>query len=275
MKQIHTHRGHCQLCTMVQALDVSTGIIAKHGYTVAHGYFRGTCPGSDRLNLHVDRTHADHSIAQARIEAAELVQTIAALRSGILRPVLVWDGTYDKVVKPSPTLHNPNRTHTVDVEHMVGWSDASEHYQRKQVEREVRGNQQRHDACVSYANDLEKWADKITGKVDAYQVKDLEPRDWQVGDVVRIGGKAGFDATIQKIEDQPYTTYGFRRGRGTVQCKHALVTRPEVTEKRVSEKAGGYVTREARPAKDIWVAVRDIKRPVNTLAAELKKAGKL
>lgn len=270
-KQIHTHRAHCQLCASVQAIDVATGIIAKHGYTVAHGYFAGTCPGSDRLNLSVERTLADQYIAKAKDEAYELGDALEGLRDGRWFPEEAFSGKYVRV--PAPTRGWPNRM--VDQRVMVPYVSATDEQKAEAVRIEGHRLENRIKACTDYAKDLTTWADRINGKVDPYLVKDLEPRDWVVGDSVRIGGKAGFDAVIQTIAQKSYTTFGFRRGRGTVMCDHALVTRPAVTEKRVSEKAGGYVTREARPAADIWVAVRDIKRPANKLAEELKKAGKL
>ena len=45
----HTHTGTCQICERRQAVNVKTGRIAKHGYTVDWGFFSGTCPGSDHL----------------------------------------------------------------------------------------------------------------------------------------------------------------------------------------------------------------------------------
>jgi hypothetical protein len=273
MKQIHTHRAHCQLCTIVQAIDVATGIIAKHGYTVDHGYFSGTCPGSDLQNLHVDRTHADASIKRARADAEETDELVAKLRSGSIHPAKAWSGQYHQV--PAPRRGNPDATRSERT--MVPFGEADELHQRMAISGAIAEQERHARICRKHADELEAWADKITGKVDPYQVTDLEPRDWEVGDEVRIGGKGrdGWDAVIEAIEARDYSTHGFRGGRGTVKCKHAKLTRPAVPERRASEKAGGYVIREARPQKVVWVALRDIKRPPNTLATELRKAGKL
>lgn len=48
-----THNGTCQCCGRKQAVNVRTGRIAKHGYTVDYGFFDGTCGGSDHLPLEV------------------------------------------------------------------------------------------------------------------------------------------------------------------------------------------------------------------------------
>ena len=47
----HTHRGTCQVCGSVQAVNNKTGMIAKHGYTVDWGMFQGECPGSHELPI--------------------------------------------------------------------------------------------------------------------------------------------------------------------------------------------------------------------------------
>ena len=44
-----THKATCQACGNVQA--VVNGKMAKHGYTVEHGFFAGTCPGSDEVPM--------------------------------------------------------------------------------------------------------------------------------------------------------------------------------------------------------------------------------
>lgn len=45
----HTHKGHCQLCDRLQAVNNKTGLLAKHGYTKRWHFFSGTCHGSDHL----------------------------------------------------------------------------------------------------------------------------------------------------------------------------------------------------------------------------------
>lgn len=47
----HTHKGTCQACGRVQAVNNKSGMIAKHGYTVDWGYFSGICQGSDAAPL--------------------------------------------------------------------------------------------------------------------------------------------------------------------------------------------------------------------------------
>lgn len=271
-KVTHTHRGHCQLCTLVHAIDVTTGQVAQHGYTVKFGYFTGTCPGSGYLSLHVERTRADASIKAARERAVRLRALADDYEAGRAHPSPIWNGQHKRV--PRPTARNPTRTEQERV--MVPWEEADPQHRYSAVRAEAAQLRYVADNAEGYANDLTKWAARIfDGNVPAYRVEDLEPRAWKVGDTVRIGGKAGFDAVIEAIEDRDYRTNGYRRGSNVVKVPHARITRPAIAEKRVSEKAGGYVSREARPAKVMWEPLRNIKRQGSQIGDELKKAGKL
>lgn len=286
MKQTHTHRGHCQRCVMVQAIDPGTGLIAKHGYVVPNGYFFGTCIGADLPTLHTSREHADKWIAEARAEAKTHRKIVAQLTSGATHPVIVWkgqpsatgnywNGVYHKVA--APTERNPNAMK--DERTMISWLDGNQVERARQVKEEVTKHTDVADRADSYANDLEKWADKITGKVDAYQVKDLDPGEWKTGDVVRIGGKKGFDAAIEAVELREYRTRGFSmRGNSTVMTEHGRITRPakdEVRSKPTKAYPEGFKVSDAVKAHTWWEPLRNIKRPATALAAMLKKEGKL
>ena len=64
MKTTHTHKGHCQACGRVQAVDTANNLLAKHGYTVDFGYFDGICKGSDRKPLEVDKSFSEATIVR-------------------------------------------------------------------------------------------------------------------------------------------------------------------------------------------------------------------
>jgi len=64
MKTTHTHRGHCQACGRVQAVDTANNLLSKHGYTVDFGYFDGVCTGSDRQPLEVDKSFTEATIIE-------------------------------------------------------------------------------------------------------------------------------------------------------------------------------------------------------------------
>lgn len=64
MKTTHTHKGHCQACGRVQAVDTTNNLLAKHGYTVDFGYFNGICTGSDRKPLEIDKSFTEETILE-------------------------------------------------------------------------------------------------------------------------------------------------------------------------------------------------------------------
>lgn len=72
----HTHRGHCQVCGREQAVDNKTGTLAKHGYTVEHGFFEGECPGSHNLPLEHDHTMTDNIIDDLTRQADRIQKQI-------------------------------------------------------------------------------------------------------------------------------------------------------------------------------------------------------
>lgn len=262
-KETHTHRGHCQLCACVQAINPDTGRIAKHGYTVTNGYFNGTCPGSDVQSLHESRKLADAAIKSARQEAITLTKTAEDFRTRTRTPAFAGTGKWEE--------YRDERNRLRSREALVPFADAEPYYQREAIKTTVRQLERRAENCIAYAKDLEEWAGRITGKVGPYAVKDLEPTEWKVGDSVRIGGKSktfGFDATIEAIERQPLRTIHGYIGN----AMHAQVTRPARPEKKDKD---GWVVDQARPAYTYWEPLRNLRRPVSKLAEELKKAGKL
>lgn len=90
MKTQHTHQGTCQACGAVQAVDNTTQLIAKHGYTVSWGMFNGTCPGSDKLSAEREVTFTKHIITIC-IESGNDKQRIADLYASGDLMVYTWD----------------------------------------------------------------------------------------------------------------------------------------------------------------------------------------
>jgi hypothetical protein len=274
MSYTHTHRGHCQVCASVQAIDPKTGAVAKHGYNVKFGFFNGTCAGSGSLSMHVERKLSDSQIASARHRAAmkrDLAQSHAA---GKTHPEHVWNGKYVKV--PAPTKGWPDRK--VDEPVVDAWDNVTPEFQQKGLAREIFILNARAEQEEDYARFIQHWVDGVFGLVDAYSVDALEPT-MKVGDTVRVGGaKTGYDAVIEAVEVRPYRSNGYRRGTTSVMAPFALVTRPAITEKRTKPSKGlpeGVVTREGRPAKQVWEAMRHLKLPPSQLIEKLQKAGLL
>ena len=66
-----THNGTCQACGRKQAVNVKTGLLAKHGYVVDWG-FHGVCSGAGKLPAEHDLTHMVKVQAQLNEKAAFL-----------------------------------------------------------------------------------------------------------------------------------------------------------------------------------------------------------
>jgi len=264
----HTHRGHCQCCLRVQAIDTQTGLIAKHGYDVVHGYFNGTCPGSSEPSLHISRALTDGVISRYFERAQAATAKVEELKAGTCTPLEAWNGEYVKAV-----VKRGNRTYTASEMKIVPFAECSEEYQLRAVKTEIYKSEATARHSLMLKQQMQEWAAKIfDNKAPAYRVEDLESRDWKVGDTARIGGKKGFDAVIEAIEDRPYTTRGFRRGFETIMCPHGRITRPARPERR---SRTGIIEQEARDANQLWEPLRHIKRPKSPLVQSLTKAGLL
>jgi hypothetical protein len=81
-KTTHTHRGTCQACGHVQAVDNVSGLVAKHGYTVTWGYFNGTCQGSGKRPAEHDVSHTRVVIKFCTDTAALHDAAVACLKDG-------------------------------------------------------------------------------------------------------------------------------------------------------------------------------------------------
>lgn len=272
-KHTHTHRGHCQLCIRVQAIDMRTGFIAKHGYTVPNGYYIGTCPGSGEKSLHTERRLADAAVRTARERAAGYMARVERLNNGTVFPELAWSGRYERVER---TSIRTKQKYFVTEREWIPFKQAPEVYQKEAVRAEVFECEAQARNANDYANDLTDWAAKIYDKqVPAYRVEELEPAEWKVGDTLRIGGKKGFDAKIEAIESREYRSVGYRRGSVTIMTPHALVTYPATPEKVTGKGEYAYVSQKAQPERKVWEALRNYKRGLSELAERLKEAGKL
>lgn len=267
MKLTHTHRGHCQLCGAVQALDPETSHIAKHGYTVPDGYFVGTCPGSDHPNLHVERNLADASVQRARERAIRMEVTARDYELREDHPTHVWNGVM-RLCKPwgtpkPSTSYDWNRLHGSDYIRLreepvkVEWAEASPEWQEKGRNAAIVDLRQAAQRDLNYADHLEGEANRVHLKVEPYKVTDLALRGFKVGDTVHIGGAKGFDTVIEAIEDKEYRAS--RWSRKASKIPHAQITSPARPERR--SKSSGYMMEPARPAATYWVPIRFLKKP--------------
>lgn len=86
----HTHKGTCQVCQARQAVNVKTGLLAKHGYQVAgYGFFNGTCWGSDHLPFEKDKSLVEQTIAHFTAKAAAIREEAVEERASVSNKVSV------------------------------------------------------------------------------------------------------------------------------------------------------------------------------------------
>lgn len=79
-----THKGHCQACGSLQKLP--KGVLAKHGYTVTHGFFSGVCQGSGHPPIEVSCALVQHFINNAAARLSHVVSFQAELRVQATEP---------------------------------------------------------------------------------------------------------------------------------------------------------------------------------------------
>lgn len=283
----HTHRGHCQFCLHVHAIDVQTGRLAKHGYNVVHGYFRGQCPGSGELSLHVERHHTDLVILGYRDAEHCAKLKVESYEDGSRVPGAAWDcysyGTRGDGGKywrgkhhqePRPDPRNPKLTIMVRVRTMLAWSDANDEQRARQLAQEIENARRDQSFARCHAEEMTRWAARVfDAKMPAYRNEDLD--DFlRVGDTVHLGGKKnGYDCKVEAVEAREYTTHGFMRGRQTIRILHARVTRPAIAD--TMTKDGQRVKKAGRPVHTYWEPVRNIAPPKGSLVEQLKTAGLL
>lgn len=132
----HTHRGHCQVCGSQQAVDNKTGMLAKHGYTVEHGFFEGECPGSHNLPLEHDHTMTDNIIGDLTRQAERIEQRIADGIKMVTYRYTERDTRIEKMVKLTEDNIESVYADLGKFYSAMSWDDAVEMYEWK-LKRQV------------------------------------------------------------------------------------------------------------------------------------------
>jgi len=183
-----THTGTCQVCGREQALP--GGMLAKHGYTVDDGYFRGTCPGSTYAPLEQHRGLADTVAADLMTHSRIKAGDAKAVADGTLLPVRAKNGQRVKN-ELRPWMHD-------DV--YVPFAQAPAHYQAQAVTQLqfALESDARHAAHVSEQIVLR--AGKIYGKRSLKPVAPEAARKAVAPGVqVRVYGNV---RTVLRVEDR-------------------------------------------------------------------------
>lgn len=86
----HTHKGNCQGCGRLQAVDNLSKMIAKHGYKVSgYGFFNGMCLGSNRLTMQMEIVYTKKVCIMMKEQSDRLMIRYEKLSNGVDLNILV------------------------------------------------------------------------------------------------------------------------------------------------------------------------------------------
>lgn len=179
----HTHRGTCQICGALQAVNPKTGDIAKHGYTVPNGYFLGTCLGSGNSPLQKSRTLCDEIRATLRKQVKTCGITLKKLQGGTSHPnqVIAQRGP----LGGAKYATNPSTGRSEPV--MISWEDAADYEREIGMKKAILETERHILWCQSTEKEMGLRADQILG-TDLIAVEHGEKKSWSRGDTIQIDG---------------------------------------------------------------------------------------
>lgn len=146
-------RGYCQCCGRDQA--VVKGVMAKHGYTVEHGWFEGVCYGHQYAPMQVERTQTDHVVAMVRADVQRIKQEIVEYTDGTITPATVQKASWI----PGTEKTKP-------------WEEAAPYERMREIESIVWQLKMRAESGEQFANYLEHLANTSNGRpLDQVEIK--------------------------------------------------------------------------------------------------------
>jgi hypothetical protein len=138
-------RGNCQCCGREHA--VVDGKMAKHGYTVESGWFKGVCAGKHFAPIQVSREQTDTLIASVRKQVLEMIAKADLVASGEIKPTTI-------------TRH----PHSKKAMEFIPFAEATVYEQRDAI-RALEWNYRRTaEMGTSFADMMVQVADKYYGK---------------------------------------------------------------------------------------------------------------
>jgi hypothetical protein len=183
MKKDIQIRGNCQCCAREQA--VVGGLMSKHGYTVAHGWFQGVCSGNHHQPMQISRVETDRIVSEIRAEIPKLLAKAEQYKSGALKLESVLKRVLDIELKK-----------WVDVK--IAFADASWLEQRQAVDQVVWALKNKARSGELFANQLESTANKVHG-TPLIEVAKKEVTPIRVGDK-KLSKESGSVFTCFKVD---------------------------------------------------------------------------
>jgi hypothetical protein len=188
-KRTHTHRGTCQACGAAQAVDNTTGLVAKHGYHVAgFGFFNGVCRGAGHKPAEVE-VFLTYRIIESCLEWAVEADRLADLWSNGTLMVHMHERTN---YRSTTNRYGARTTHNIM---MFGCTDHAIDYQRGV---EVRHQQMQAERARSHADSLKRHVLPRLG-MPLYPADVKVVLQFQAGQVVK-----GYDGAMVKLTSAVY-----------------------------------------------------------------------
>jgi hypothetical protein len=154
MKTTHTHRGTCQACGSVQAVDNVTSLIAKHGYKVEYGSFHFVCHAAGYHPAEQDVTYTRQTIRDCLRQAEWNDEQIPKLRSGAVVPETFERWNKDKIVtkrrRGGGTYETKGGYDTLPI------ARATPDERRARIEGQIRHHEANRDGLRDHAKFLER-----------------------------------------------------------------------------------------------------------------------
>jgi len=129
--------------------------MAKHGYTVEHGWFQGACSGESSEPMQKSRTRTDGIVAKIRTDVVELLAQAEKLETGKAKPQFINRGTE----------RNPE---------LIPFAEGDKFDQQKAVKQVIRGLTIKAETGTQFADMLVEMADKYHGQ-PLVEVEKKEP----------------------------------------------------------------------------------------------------
>lgn len=210
----HTHRGHCQACGRLQAVDNAAHHIATHGYTVDNGYFNGTCGGSNFQPLEVSHTLLDSFVSDCFGRANGCDARIDNLTEGRDYPPKVNKLKHGQRVY---TYETNRRGRRETVYTLVKWADATDAERAEGLKHAIYDLQREAKFMRYHAETLIALKARVHGQPLKAVAKS---RVLEIGDTVTLVTFGLSDApvlalrTMHNSRGQPLRQAQFARGEG-------------------------------------------------------------
>lgn len=246
MKTTHTHRGTCQACGSVQAVDNVTSLIAKHGYKVEYGSFHFVCHAAGYQPAEQDVSYTRHTITDCLRQAKFNDERIPKLRSGAVVPETFERWNKNKIVtkrrRGGGTYESKGDYDTLPI------AQATPEERRARIEGQIRHHEANRDGYRDHANFLERDVLPRLGKP-------LYPNEALSKTVLVAGFTFKSEGTEYVLDRPAFSTWGNRQIGWYVlrvgadrknalrwtakEIRNAMNPKPVIAE-------GGYKTKKAR-----------------------------